>query len=167
MSTLEQIKSGLGRALEGLGEGWQHLRERATHALTRFNPVSSHKDMSEADERRMRHGARWGLLAADMEETADALVVRLEVPGLDKDAFDIFVDDDILVVRGEKRVEREGDEGRYHILECAYGRFERAVALPLAVDQDGARARYRDGVLRIELPKARAGGQRRIEVREG
>jgi HSP20 family protein len=71
--------------------------------------------------------------------------------------FDLQVLGDQLVVRGEKRFERESSDGRWHMLQCAYGSFQRAVPLPGPVVADEARANYRDGVLRVELPKARPG----------
>jgi HSP20 family molecular chaperone IbpA len=65
---------------------------------------------------------------------------HIEVPGMESDDFDIQVVDDVLVVRGEQPVEREGTQGRYHVTEQAYATFERAVQLPAAVDEERARA---------------------------
>jgi len=67
------------------------------------------------------------------------------------------------VVRGEKRLDREPSRGRYQVTECAYGRFERAIALPEAVRTEGASARYRNGVLQVELPNDP--GRRRQTIR--
>ncbi|MDH4051232.1 MAG: Hsp20/alpha crystallin family protein, partial [Rubrivivax sp.] len=92
------------------------------------------------------------------------VLVRLEAPGLRKGDFDIQVAGDILVVRGEKRFERERVEGRWRMLQCAYGAFERRVRLPAAVRGDEAQARYRNGVLKIELPKQTPRRPRRVEV---
>jgi HSP20 family protein len=85
------------------------------------------------------------------------LVVRLEAPGMAKSDFDIQVQDGALVVRGEKRFERESTEGRWRVLQCAYGSFLRTVPLPTPVKGDQARASYRNGVLRVELPKLEPG----------
>jgi len=90
--------------------------------------------------------------------------VRLEAPGLEREDFDIEVFEDTLIIRGEKRLTRERNEGRYHVLECAYGRFERAIPLPAEVEADRASARYRNGVLRIELPKTASQRRHHIEV---
>ena len=68
-------------------------------------------------------------------------------------------------MRGEKRFEREQGQGRWSVLQCAYGSFHRTVPLPSEVSTDQARARYRDGVLRIELPKARPGRPRATLIR--
>jgi HSP20 family protein len=60
----------------------------------------------------------------------------------------------VLIVRGEKGIQKEHTEGHYHVKECAYGRFERAIGLPDEVDSDQAQAGYKNGILRIELPKS-------------
>lgn len=113
----------------------------------------------------MLRGARWGLLTADVEEDDRQVTVRLEVPGMEAADFDVSVIQDHLVVRGTKRAQREHTEGAYHIMECAYGAFERAIPLPCAVDDGKTRAKYKRGVLSVELPKTQAGQKRRIEVK--
>jgi len=163
MSTLNELRNHVGRAWEGLAEGWGQLRSRASHALTRFSPVRHSAALDAETDRLMSHGARWGLLSAEVQETGRAIIVRLEAPGMERDDFEVFVQDDLLVVRGEKQAHRKSREGLYHVMECAYGSFERAVPLPVPVDEDDARARYRRGVLEISLPKA-ARGSRRIDV---
>jgi HSP20 family protein len=168
MSTLAQLRQGLHRVLDQMSEGWQQLRERAGQALTRFSPRPQRIDglQTVADQASLR-GARWGLLAAEIEDQPDAVVVRLEAPGMEPDEFDIHVEDDYLVVRGEKQARREQTGGRYYIMECAYGAFERALQLPATVDESRARARYKRGVLTITLPKTAASRSRRIEIRSG
>lgn len=166
MSTLEQIRNGLSRAWDSLADGWQQLGERAAQALTRYTPPHHSGALETIEDQVAARGARWGLLAAEVQENDDEVVVRLEAPGMEKEQFDIaVVDGRYLNVRGEKRVQREERRGRYHVMECAYGSFERAVALPAEVDDGGARASYRNGVLRVTLPKVRGGNAaRRINV---
>lgn len=165
MSTLEQIRHGLSRAWDSVAEGWQQLRERAAQAMTRYTPTRHGGTVETTEDQIAASSARWGLLAAEVQENDDEVVVRLEAPGMEKDQFDInVIDGRYLSVRGEKRVQREEKRGRYHIMECAYGSFERAVALPAEVDDSRAKAGYRNGVLRITLPKVRGGGARRIQV---
>ena len=113
------------------------------------------------------NAAHWALLAAEVRESDDAVIVRLEVPGMDADGFDISVVDDTLVVRGEKQVERESRQGRYHRMECAYGSFERRIPLPFRVEAGRAAARYRAGVLEVTLPKHGRYRARRIQVDSG
>ena len=164
MSTLQQLKTGIGRAWDFLAEGWKQLSERATQAITHFNPVHRAGESESFDSLVERSASRWSLLASDVMESPEEVVVKLEIPGLSAEDFDIQVVDNILVVRGEKRVERESREGRYHVLECAYGSFERAVPLPTVVDETRANARYKNGVLRISLPKRAAARGGKIGV---
>ena len=151
MSTLSEIRGGLGRVWDSVAEGWRHLMTRASGAITRFRPT------------RQEEEGGWGVLAADVYEDDDKIVVSLEAPGMEQDDFDVTIDLDVLVVRGEKRYQNQRREGGYRIAECAYGAFERAIPLPETVDASRARAKYRKGVLRIELPKA-GSGRRRISI---
>ena len=103
MTSLSQLRQGIHRSWQGLTEGWRSLRERATHALTHFTPTRGSGDLETVAEQAMREGSRWGLLAADVVEKDDSVVVRLEAPGMEADDFDISVNDNYLVVRGEKQ----------------------------------------------------------------
>jgi HSP20 family protein len=165
MSTLDQMRDGLHRAWDNVADGWRQLSERASSALTRFNPVRHADQLQTADEQLVAHASRWGLLAAEVTETDKEVVVRLEVPGMERDDFDLdVVDGRYLVVRGEKRAERQEQRGRYYVMERAYGSFERAIPLPAMVEEGGTSARYRRGVLQVTLPKAAAARARRINV---
>lgn len=162
MSTIQQLREGLHDAWDSVVDGWQRLYRRAAGAITRFTP-GRHEE--EADRRELSvRSSGWGVLAAEVFDDAEKIVVRLEVPGMDRDDFDLRVVDGYLVVRGEKRVEREGTEGDFRVTECAYGRFERAIPLPEEIEADQARARYRRGVLRVELPKRARARRRKVSV---
>jgi HSP20 family protein len=165
MSTLAQLREGLSRAWDNLAEGWHELRRRAGHALTHFTPTGSKGQLETAQEQLARGSSRWGLLAAEVSENDSEVIVRLEAPGMNSQDFDLQVVDDILVVRGEKSVEREEQRGRYYVTERAYGRFERAIPLPTPVEESRAGASYKRGVLRITLPKSPRAQARRIEVK--
>lgn len=145
----QDVGRGINRAVESLAEGWRELWSRSGGALTRFR--------RRDDEPAVPVGGfpSWGLLGADAFETDREIVVRLEVPGLERDDFEIAVQGGTLYIRGEKRHEREVNESRYYLAECAYGYFERALPLPDNVDADRARASYRNGVLTVRLPKTR------------
>jgi HSP20 family protein len=106
-------------------------------------------------------------MAADVFDDDDRVLVRIEAPGMKREDFDIAIEGDVLSVSGEKRFDRESDAGRYRVLQCAYGSFRRELALPAAVDAAKVKASYRDGVLRIELPKVEWARPRRIAVRSG
>lgn len=167
MSTLSQLRDGLSRAWETVTEGWRELVERAGDALTRFQPKSPSNNVETREERIAQRGARWGVLAAEVKVDDDQVEVDIEVPGMDADDFEVSVHDDVLVVRGEKKVQRERTEGQFHVMERAYGVFERAVRLPVPVEESGAQASYERGVLRLSLPRSTAHKPRRIEVKRG
>lgn len=166
MSTLQQLREGLHDAWETLVEDWQRLSRRASGAITRFTPGKRAKDDDRdyaAQELAIR-SAGWGVLAAEVFDDNDSVVVRIEAPGMEKSDFDLRILDNYLVVRGEKRVEREKSEGRYQVRECAYGHFERAIELPQGVDTDAVKASYKRGVLRVEVPKSASYRHNRITI---
>jgi HSP20 family protein len=158
MSALQNLRTSLSEAWESVAEGWQHFYHRASRALTRFKPSS------EQTDEHLPVLSGWELLASDVYEDEDRIVVRLEAPGLENRDFNISVIGDTLVVRGDKRFEREYGSGSYQVIESAYGSFERAIPLWTEVDISKAKATYKKGVLRVELPKTVASRRRTVEV---
>ncbi len=167
MNGIDPIRRGLERAWDSVLEGWHYLRENAAGAITRFIPPKAGGEVETPEDRIALRSPRWGLMAANVRETDTEVTVELEAPGLEPDDFDLHVEGDFLVVSGEKRIQQESSEGRYHVLETAYGRFDRVVPLPAEVDEAGAQARYRRGVLRVTLPKSERARARKIEVETG
>lgn len=167
MQVIDELKEGLGEFWDSMAEGWKRLRQQAAGALTRFHPGENHPAPPVARGDLALPASGWALLAGDVFEDDKKLSVRLEIPGMDKADLDIEVRDDSLFVRGEKRFERESEDGRYRVLQCAYGRFERVLPLPAAVLADQAAASYENGVLKIDLPKAHPGKAKRIEIKVG
>lgn len=156
---LDELKQGLNSLWDSVSDGWQRLRQSATGALTRFLP-GEHADLpakADVDDDFYVPSQGWSMLGGDVFEDDERVVVRVEVPGMEKDQIGVEVIDDALIVRGEKQFERETTQGRYRVLQCAYGSFRRVVPLPTRVLPDQARASYRNGVLRVELPKAAPG----------
>lgn len=167
MTTLQQLQQGLERARQHMNEGWNQLRRRASRALTRFHPREDRSGLQTASEQSPFQAPAWGLLAAEMREHEDEIVVRLESPGMEPENFDIEVVDDILVIRGEKRLESDRKSGDFRIMECAYGAFERAIPLPGPVDDSRTCAQYRRGILQVTLPKHPDARKRKISVDAG
>ena len=164
----KQLRQGADQAWESLAEGWRELSARASGALTRLRPApeSSTKAGAAADEEvDLLPFGGWAFMASDVFDDDDKVVVRIEAPGLRREDFSIELQDDTLTVRGEKRADREARRGRWSVVQCAYGRFRRDIALPVPVKADKTKASYRDGVLRVELPKADGARARRIEVK--
>ncbi|MEQ8663316.1 MAG: Hsp20/alpha crystallin family protein [Gammaproteobacteria bacterium] len=164
MSTLQDLRQGLSRAWDGIADGWRDFCARTGDALTRFNPIHRAGAEDDSHARLAVAGNRWGVLAAEVRLDDDSVEVALECPGMDENDFTIDVLDDVLVVRGEKHVAHARMAGRFHVMERAYGSFERALRLPVAVDDSGARARYRRGVLHVTLPRAAHARARKIPV---
>ncbi len=103
-------------------------------------------------------------LALEVEETDDAVVVYAELPGLRSDDFQVEATADRLVLRGERGEEYEEHGRDYRRLERRYGAFLRTISLPAEVQPEKAVARYRDGVLRVTLPKSEASKARRVPI---
>ncbi len=100
----------------------------------------------------------------EMEESDDTIKVVAELPGLAKEDFQVDLDDRYLTIRGEKSGHSERKEGHLHISECSYGAFSRVVPLPCEVDRDKVKAKYKNGELRLVLPKTESAKARRIEI---
>ena len=81
------------------------------------------------------------------------MLVRIELPGMDKDDCQITIEGNTLHLSGEKRFERETSDSTYHVMERAYGSFQRAIPLPRNVNIDKAQASFKNGVLTVRLPK--------------
>ena len=103
-------------------------------------------------------------MAADVVDGKDSVIVRLEAPGMTRSDFKIELRGETLSIQGEKRIERESGGDGHRTIQCAYGSFRRDVPLPTAVNPDKAKATYRDGVLRVVLPRMKGPQSRRLSV---
>lgn len=106
------------------------------------------------------------LPAMDIEETSDNIRLTLEVPGVSPEDLEISIENNLLTVTGEKRFRRDSGKEREgsHLIERRYGRFERSVMLPEAVDADSIAAHFENGVLTVELPKSARSRRRTIAI---
>jgi HSP20 family protein len=165
--SLESLKESVGSLWDNVAEGWRHLTEAAAGALTRFRPgeKTDLPPRANVDDAFYLPNRSWAMLGGNVFEDDTRLVVRLEVPGMEKEDMDIEVREDQLVVSGEKVFQRESSTGRYRVVQCAYGNFRRTVPLPVPVLGEQARATYQNGVLRVELPKATPGKPKVVSVR--
>ena len=160
MSNLNHISHSLKDTLENVTDGWQHLWQRARNAITHFTPLGT----EESKQSEGGVAAHWGVLSAEVFENSSSLEVQLEAPGMLGADFQISVNQQSLSIRGKRESSSERDEGRYHVTERAYGSFERNIPLPCRVDDSKAKAKYRDGVLHITLPKKSSDQVKRIVV---
>ncbi len=103
----------------------------------------------------------------DVSETGKEVRITAELPGLDEKDMEVAVTNNMLTIKGEKKVEEE--EGDYYHSERSYGYFNRTIALPQGIDADKAEAKFKKGVLKVTIPKKpeAQSWRRKIELTEG
>jgi HSP20 family protein len=101
---------------------------------------------------------------ADITETDKEYLIKADLPEVKKEDIDISVDNGVLTLSGERRVEKSTENEKEHRRESFYGAFQRSFALPEDVDQDKITADCKDGVLKVHLPKSEAKKPKSIQV---
>ena len=114
--------------------------------------------------RRTEEAGEW-LPSLNVAETKNELVVKAEVPGMDFKDIDISLSDGVLTIKGEKKQEKEEKEADYHLVERSYGVFTRSIPLPQEVESDKISASYKDGVLKVMLPKSEETKKKEIRIK--
>lgn len=102
--------------------------------------------------------------SVDIFENKDQLVLEAELPGMNREDFELTIENSVLTLRGERRFEKTSEADNYHRVERAYGSFSRSFTLPQTVSSEGATAEYKNGVLRVTLHKREEVKARRIEI---
>jgi len=100
----------------------------------------------------------------DMFDDDDKMVIKAELPGMDKKDFSVDIKDRVLTLSGERNYDHEVKEENYYRRERTYGKFKRSFHLPVDVDADKIKADFKDGVLRVEIPKPEAQKPKQITV---
>ena len=103
--------------------------------------------------------------SVDVSETEKEVIVQAEIPGIDVKDIDISVNGNRLTLQGERKHEEEKKGEHYHRIERAYGTFARAIELPVEVDSTNVEATYKDGILKVNLPKTKESATKKIEVK--
>jgi HSP20 family protein len=106
-------------------------------------------------------------LPVDIKETDNGYLVEAPVPGFKPEDVEVSFSDGMLTISASRKEEREEKEGRYLRREVAFGNYQRRIALPGDVQADNITARFEDGVLRVEVPRATKPVPRRIQVQPG
>jgi HSP20 family protein len=94
--------------------------------------------------------------AIEVSETKDAILVKAEVPGMESKDIQLSLQENMLTIRGEKKQEKEEKDEHYYRSERSYGSFARVMRLPSTVDASKVTATFKNGVLKVMLPKAPA-----------
>jgi HSP20 family protein len=119
---------------------------------------------ADADEWAL--GGSWAP-AVDIYEQEGNIVMKAELPGVDPKDVDVRLENNTLTLRGERKLDKEVKQDDYHRVERSYGSFSRAFTLPTVVDQGNIKAEYRDGVLKLTLPKREEAKPRQIQINVG
>jgi HSP20 family protein len=114
--------------------------------------------------RRARDREEW-VPSLDFSETKSDLVVKAELPGIDPKDVDVSLNEGVLTIKGEKRQEKEEREEGYHLVERVYGSFTRSIRLPGEVQNEKINASYKNGVLKITLPKSQEAKKKEIKIK--
>ena len=100
----------------------------------------------------------------DIYETEQNIVLKAELPGIDPKDVEATVHEGTLYLKGERKYEHEVKEENYHHVERAYGSFARSFELPASVDADNVQAEFKDGILKLTMPKKEEAKAKRIKI---
>jgi HSP20 family protein len=154
-------------------------KEEVTMAIVRWEPfrdlVSIQDRMNRIFDEAFRGSGRaageedWALggtwaPAVDIYEHEGNLVLKAELPGIDPKDVDVRVENNVLTLYGERKFESEVKREQYHRVERAYGTFSRSFTLPNVVDTEKIKAEFKDGLLRVTLPKREEAKPKQISI---
>lgn len=139
---------------------WAHKTHEPDTQSDEHNPIATlQRDMNRVFENFWTRAGQidlpWGGNDAksDVVETEDRIEASIELPGMEMKDIDVTVSDDMLTIKGEKKVERQEEKKGYYLSERSYGSIYRTIPLPPGVDGDKAEASLKNGVLTVRLPK--------------
>jgi HSP20 family protein len=133
------LQDRMNRLFDDAGRGWRNDEPAAT---TSWSP------------------------SVDIFETEGEIVVKAELPGMDRKDITLHLEKNVLSIRGERKFEKETKDENYHRIERSYGNFSRSFSIPATVDEEQIRADYKDGVLKIILPKKEQAKPKQIKIAE-
>ena len=144
-------------------------------AIIRWRPVDN--NMREVMNRMFEEATAWPrsmfrsvesmeTIPLDVYEDGANLVVKATLPGMKVEDINVSVQDNVLTITGETKLEEERKEKQHHIREQYYGKFERSMMLPYPIQIEKADSNYKDGILTLTLPKSEEARAKRIEVKQ-
>lgn len=125
-----------------------------------FEPFFNNQDLSGSEEMSNRG---W-VPPVDIQETEEGYRLTAELPGLTREDINITLENNVLRLSGERRLEKDVKKESYHRIERSYGNFQRSFSLPHQVNGDKVEASFKDGVLTISVPKAEQARPRKIAI---
>ena len=144
-------------------------------SITRYDPFRDLRALQDEVNRLFSSGVTRGFgdegiargawtPSVDIYENKDNIVLEAELPGMNREDFELTVENNVLTLRGERRFEKRDEGDNYHRVERAYGQFTRSFTLPQTVSAENAAAEYKNGVLRVVLQKREEVKARRIQI---
>ena len=100
----------------------------------------------------------------DVYEDHDRIVLEADLPGVKPGEFELAIENNVLTLKGERKFEKKTEDGNYHRVERSYGSFTRSFTLPSTVDVNSVGADFKDGVLKVTLPRREETKPRQIQV---
>ena len=148
------------------------------NALTRWNPFKEMEEMQNRmarlfglapariteGEKEMMTVSEWAP-SVDITEDDKEYLVKADLPEVNKEDVKVTVEDGVLTITGERKFEKEEKDKKYHRIERSYGNFLRSFTLPDAADGGKVSAEFKDGVLKVHLPKTEKAKPKAVEVK--
>jgi HSP20 family protein len=157
MSDTTEVKTSQPPVTTDLWRPLDKLRQQVDHLFEDFNRGSSlspfGRGLFDAEPFWRRELIGHGLPAVDIAEKEKSFEITAELPGMDQKNIEIKLTNDSLIIKGEKKEDKEEKGKGYHLSERHYGSFERVFSLPKGVDAEKIAASFNKGVLSITLPK--------------
>ncbi len=103
--------------------------------------------------------------SVDIYESEGEIVLEAELPGMKREDFDVSIENNVITLKGERHFEKNDEGDNYHRVERSYGSFTRSFSLPHSVSAESTSADFKNGILRVSLPKKEEAKARKIEVK--
>ena len=142
---------------------FRELDDLQNRLSTMFGRAPVKKD---GDNREALTVAEWAPLV-DIVEDDKNYVIKAELPGIKKEEIKVGVQNDVLTISGERKYEKEEKDKKFHRIERAYGSFARSFTIPEDSDGEKVSAEFKDGILRVHLPKTEKVKPKQVEVKVG
>lgn len=142
---------------------FKELEDMQRRLSTMFGRAPVRKD---GDKQEAMTVAEWAPLV-DISEDEKEYLIKAELPEIKKEEVKVTVQDDVLTIAGERKYEKEEKGKKFHRIERAYGSFERSFTLPEDADAAKVVADFKDGILKIHLPKSEKAKPKSVEVKVG
>jgi HSP20 family protein len=129
----------------------------------RLNQIFGRPAVSAAADQQMLKMADW-TPSVDISETDQAYLIKAEIPEVKREDVKVTIDDGMITIQGERKMEKEEKGKKFHRIERSYGSFVRSFRLPDGVDESKAKAEFKDGMINVTLPKSEKAKSKAVEV---